>query len=452
MSARGLLCYRPTALCAFLLPALSNTGWEVNIAHNPEEAIALTRERQLRVGLTPIDDMNAVSFNDDAFRPIISGTLSQPMEWVALIPASQIDVQPWRELIAEHFYDYHTLPPDLNRLLFSLGHAYGMASMMRSLVEHFDQSGELEEKEMVGASQVMQTLFQSIRKVASVDAPVLITGESGTGKELAACAVHERSRRTDKPFIAVNCGALPGTLIQSELFGHEKGAFTGAHERKIGYIEAANGGTLFLDEIGDFPHDLQINLLRFLQEGTIERIGGHESIHVDVRIIAATHVDLESAIREKRFRDDLYYRLNVLSLDMPPLTERGQDVEILARYFFRKFSSDATGYLKGFSPSAIRALANHSWPGNVRELINRIRRAMVMSDKRFITAEDLGLGAGGEAERSILTLEEARTQAEIEAILSTLRQTGNNISRAARSLGISRVTLYRLLDKYHIQV
>ena len=230
---------------------------------------------------------------------------------------------------------------------------------------------------MVGVSAPMQAVFRNLRKIAAVDAPVLITGETGTGKELAARAIHERSRRSSGPFVAVNCAALPATLIQSELFGYERGAFTGAQRRKIGSIESANGGILFLDEIGDLSLDLQVNLLRFLEESAIQRVGSPKEIPVDVRVIAATHDDMERATAEGRFREDLYYRLNVLRLEMPMLRARGEDIEVLARFFFEKFRQETSHKVIGFSPEALQSMADYDWPGNVRELINRVRRATV---------------------------------------------------------------------------
>ncbi|NIQ10100.1 MAG: sigma-54-dependent Fis family transcriptional regulator, partial [Gammaproteobacteria bacterium] len=285
--------------------------------------------------------------------------------------------------------------------------------------------------------------------VALVDAPLLITGESGTGKELSALAIHERSRRNTGPFIAVNCAALPSTLIQSELFGYEKGAFTGAQHRKMGRIESAEGGTLFLDEIGDLPLDLQVNLLRFLQQNTIQRVGGKEEIPVNVRIIAATHVDLEQAVKEGRFREDLYYRLNVLQMKIPSLRDRDGDVEVLANYFFKRFSNEKHPRVKGFRKDTIRTMNSYNWPGNVRELINRVRRAMVMCDGSLITPRDFGLERRS-SRRVLQTLAQARYNAERSAILAALRAEGHNISQAAKLLGTSRVTLHRLITKYEL--
>jgi DNA-binding NtrC family response regulator len=307
-----------------------------------------------------------------------------------------------------------------------------------------------DEDEMVGCSPPMTALFRAVRKVAGTDAPVLLTGESGTGKELTARAIHERSVRAAGPFVAINCGSIPPNLIQSEMFGYERGAFTGATQRKLGRLEQASGGTLLLDEIGDLPLELQANLLRFLQDGKIDRVGGQAPVAIDVRIVAATNVDLERAISEGRFREDLYHRLSVLPLHTPPLRERGEDIEILARHFFDKFSKDKRRSLRGFSREALDAIRAHDWPGNVRELINRVRRAMVMCEGRQIGANDLGLENTRAAKR-IVTIDEARDQAERRAIQHALGFNANNLASAARDLGVSRVTLYRLLEKHQLR-
>lgn len=305
------------------------------------------------------------------------------------------------------------------------------------------------EYEMVGSTPAMWNLFKTIRKVAAVDASVCISGESGTGKELTAQAIHERSPRAAQPFHAINCGALPDHLVQSELFGHEKGAFTGAVQRKIGRIEVADGGTLFLDEIGDLPFELQVNLLRFLETRCVQRVGGLEEIPVDVRILAATHVDLEKAVAEQRFREDLYHRLNVLQVKVPPLREHPEDIEILARYFFKRFSHEKPDQLKGFSSEALLVMRLYRWPGNVRELINRVRRAMVMCDNRLIRPDDLGIERRN-LPRCSMTLEQARDIAERDILLSALGRNHNQVQPASKELGVSRVTIYRLLEKHGI--
>jgi DNA-binding NtrC family response regulator len=364
---------------------------------------------------------------------------------VGLVERNLLEDAFTQRLIPGCLYDYHTLPVDTERLLGTLGHAFGMAEASRRLrgIHTVHVNGY----RMIGTSPAMQRVYRDIEKIAKVDAPVMVTGESGTGKELAALAIHKQSDRADGPFVAVNCAALPAELIQSELFGHEKGAFTGAHKRRVGRIEAAHGGTIFLDEIGDVPLDQQVNLLRFLQEKTIERVGGTETIPVDVRVITATHVDLQNAIAQGRFREDLFFRLNVLTLEMPPLRKRQGDVEVLAQYYFDQFANERGSRVRGFSRAALEFMNAYAWPGNVRELMNRVRRAIVMCDRRLIAPEDLGLEVG-DRNRRIMTLAEARAEAERRAIQDCLELTGHNISRAARELGISRVTLYRLMEKY----
>ncbi|MHB1493911.1 MAG: sigma-54 interaction domain-containing protein [Acidithiobacillus sp.] len=368
----------------------------------------------------------------------------QYIQIIAIVDHDRMRDPRLRRFVAQFCFDYHSLPLNLSRLFYSLGHACGVAIIG-------DGCGDLYPLDtMVGGSKAMLALFGQIRKVATVDAPVLITGETGTGKELAALAIHEHSARAHKPFVAINCGSIPEQLIQSELFGHEKGAFTGAHERKIGKIEAAAGGTLFLDEIGDCPLAVQVSLLRFLQEQCFERVGSTQSLQADVRIIAATHVDLEAAAKQGQFREDLYYRLNVLRLQVPALRERGGDAPLLAHYFLQHFAHEKNPHIKGIGQAALGAISTYSWPGNVRELINRMRRAMVMSDHAHISIEDLGLP---EQDPVFLTrLDQAREKAEREAIIVAIHASGRNLSEAARTLDIARVTLYRLMDKYVIDV
>ncbi|MGA7817177.1 sigma-54 interaction domain-containing protein, partial [Caballeronia sp.] len=343
--------------------------------------------------------------------------------------------------------DYVTLPTSDDRIVNAVGHAYGMASLHEHASDAPHTGGA--EGGMFGSCEAMLGLFSSIRKVATTDAPVFISGESGTGKELTAVAIHERSARREQPFVAINCGAIPAPLLQSELFGYERGAFTGANQRKIGRVEAANGGTLFLDEIGDLPLESQASLLRFLQERKIERLGGHGSTPVDVRIISATHVDMDSAMMDGRFRADLYHRLCVLQLDEPPLRARGTDVELLAKQILDRFKKDTSRRLRGFAPDATAAIYNYGWPGNVRELINRVRRAIVMSESRQITASDLELSDYVEVEP--ISLAEARQAAERHAIELALLRNRGRLSDAARELEISRVTLYRLLRTHGLR-
>jgi DNA-binding NtrC family response regulator len=303
---------------------------------------------------------------------------------------------------------------------------------------------------MIGNSPPMRALFDALPKVAATDTPLLIGGESGTGKDLIARAVHSLSPRAHGPFVAVNCAALPESLIQSELFGHEKGSFTGAHRRKVGKFEAATGGTILLDEIGDLSIDMQANLLHVLETRSFDVVGG-DTVDVDVRIITATHVDLEYAVKAGHFRDDLYYRLNVLNIVAPPLRQRGQDVHLLADYFFDKYASESSAKrIVGFSPDARIAMQSWHWPGNVRELLNKIKKAIVMCDRGPLTREDLGLERRSHT-RELVTIDEARDAAEVRAILNALDTTGGRISDAAKTLGVSRMTLYRLMRKHAIK-
>jgi len=301
-----------------------------------------------------------------------------------------------------------------------------------------------------GCSPAIQATIASILKYAPVDLPVLITGETGTGKEVAARALHEHSARRQRSFAAINCGALPPNLVQSELFGHERGAFTGASARQVGRFEAATGGTVFLDEVGDLPPEAQTSLLRLLQEGTLERVGSTQPIKVDVRVLAATHVDLEKAVAQGRFREDLYYRLNVLRLRIPALRERGDDVEILAQEFLDRFRAQHRCRAHGFSRSARRAMREFAWPGNVRELLNRVQRAAVVAESTMISVADLDLRGETSASSAASSLGGARVAAERDAVEACLRESRFNISECARRLKVSRVTVYRLCKKHRL--
>ncbi|MDR5740428.1 sigma 54-interacting transcriptional regulator [Caballeronia sp. LZ016] len=368
--------------------------------------------------------------------------------WVATVHADQADNPELCRLIRDYCFDYVTVPSSPDRIVDAVGHAYGMVSL-HDAASNDPLKADATEGGMIGDCEAMKALYRSIRKVAMTDAPVFISGESGTGKELTAQAIHERSARRSQPFVAINCGAIPPHLLQSELFGYERGAFTGANQRKIGRVEAADGGTLFLDEIGDLPLESQASLLRFLQERKIERLGGQGSTPVDVRIISATHVDMQTAMLEGRFRADLYHRLCVLQIDEPPLRVRGRDIELLAQHMLERFRKDASRRLRGFSPCAIAALHNYNWPGNVRELINRVRRAIVMCEGRQILASDLELGDYVEA--APMTLAQAREAAERQAIEVALLRHRGRLGEAADELGISRVTLYRMLTAYGLR-
>jgi two-component system NtrC family response regulator len=293
----------------------------------------------------------------------------------------------------------------------------------------------------------MVKLCRSVEKLATTNVPVLILGESGTGKELLAHALHELGPRSDKPFVPINCAAIPETLLESELFGHERGAFTGAVRQTIGKVEAAHRGTLFLDEIGDLPQLLQVKLLRFLQDQVIERIGGRRPIQVDVRIVCATNQDLSTKIAHGEFREDLFYRLNAITVRVPPLRDRTGDAPMLANYFLNRFAAEFGNQKKTFSASAISAIIEFDWPGNIRELENRVKRAVVMSEGRIIEPADLEL-AGASEGLANLDIRAARMKAERQVIQLALAQSNGIISTAAKLLGISRPTLYGLIEEH----
>jgi DNA-binding NtrC family response regulator len=364
------------------------------------------------------------------------------MQWVGVFSRRDLEFAPCRDLVVEHLCDYHTRPVDPLRLAHTLGHAHGWA-MMRRPAAPAQSAGD---SPLIGICDAIVRLRAQVERVAKVAAPVLIWGESGSGKELTAQAVHTHSERAHGPFVPINCGAIAPSLIHSELFGYERGAFTGATRGKAGLFESADGGTLFLDEIGDLPRDLQANLLRFLQEKTICRLGSTRQIRVDVRVIAASHVQLQQAVNDGAFREDLYYRLAVLPVTVPPLRDRRDDLITLSEHFFRMYSNEKSPRLKGFSNRAMEAILEHEWPGNVRELINRVRRALVMADGRLIMPEDLGLSTSIHVPPA--ALDDTRMRSERRALRECLDRSGQNVSRAARDLGVSRTTMYRLLSKH----
>jgi len=348
-------------------------------------------------------------------------------------------------------YDFIEKPVQLDVLKVVLQRAQYLVELERENRALLKQAGQSEFEGLVGGSEPMQEVFRMIRRVGPSDVSVLITGDSGTGKELVARAIHRQSERKDAAFVAINCGAIPDTLLESELFGYEKGAFTGATQQRKGRIEAAQGGTLFLDEIGDIPLPLQVKLLRFLQDHEIQHLGGKETIAVDARIIAATNVDLQSAIGSGRFREDLYYRLCVVVIPVPPLSKRRADIPLLARTFLLRFADEQRKPITGFDSEAMTALINHPWPGNVRELENRIKRAVVMAEGKAITPDNLELEQAGATGGEAATLRGSRESREKELVLLAMEKTQGNISRAAAELGISRPTLYQLLARYGLK-
>jgi two-component system, NtrC family, response regulator len=354
------------------------------------------------------------------------------------------------QAIGQGAYDFLCKPVEMEEIKVILRRACHVAQLEREYSQLRLRLGTDAFEGMLGMSPQMQEVFAAIRKVASTGAPVLILGESGTGKEMVAQAIHRRSARKDGPFVAINCAAIPESLLESELFGHEKGAFTGAHVQRKGRIESAADGTLFLDEVGELPLQLQVKLLRFLQEHTIERVGGRAQIPVDARIVAATNTDLKSAMLGGRFREDLYYRLAVVVLKLSPLRERPSDILLLAKACLRRFSAESGKELGEFSPLTVAAMEHYSWPGNVRELENRVKRAVIMADGRQVTPADLELDEPAQS-AGPRGLKEAREELERMMVVQALQRRNGKITSAAADLGISRPTLYELMEKLGVQ-
>ncbi|MFI4959065.1 MAG: sigma-54 interaction domain-containing protein [Lysobacterales bacterium] len=417
---------------------LIRAGWNVRIANAAEPGGVGMRRGDTVVALADLRQDGA-----DTVR-----TMEQMMAdhswlpWLALLPAEASAHDPQVARILQISVDFFAAPLDLQRLLDRLA----LIDSSHLPVGHTDIGG------MTGRSPAIHAVMASIRKYAPVELPVLITGETGAGKEVAARALHELSARRHRPFAAINCGALAPNLVQSELFGHERGSFTGANVRRIGHFESAAGGTVFLDEVGDLPLDAQTNLLRFLQEGTLERVGSSQSISVDVRVLAATHVNLEQAVGQGHFREDLYYRLNVLRLHMPALREREDDVVLLAQHFLDSFREHHNSCAHGFSHAARQALRSFAWPGNVRELLNRVQRAAVVAEDALIIAADLDLEDTSQLHAMRLSLGLARISAERDTVVACLRESRFNISECARRLKVSRVTVYRLCKKHQLEL
>jgi len=375
---------------------------------------------------------------------------------LAIAPATKVIIATGNEThehalqaIALGAYDFYQKPIDIDVLQLIVTRAeriFDLEAENRRLLEATAASPI---DGIIASSPEMLGVLRNIEKMAPTDVAVLLRGESGTGKELLARAVHKLSARARESFVPINCAAIPETLLESELFGHEKGAFTGALKQTIGRIESADRGTLFLDEIGDVPLPMQVKLLRFLQDQVVERIGGRSPVQVDVRIVCATNQDLNLMMAEGRFREDLYYRLNEVTVQVPPLRERAADVVVLASFFLSRFAAEYGRLARGFSATALAALRDHPWPGNVRELENRVKRAIVMTDGPLLSAADLGLAAPG-ADTQSLTIRDARARAEREVLQLALAQAGSNLSKAAKLLGISRPTLYDLMQQHRI--
>ncbi len=414
---------RTSALETFRKEIIPVVLLDLGLPPHPREAVEGLQALEEIIGLNPLAKVIIVSGN------------SERANALAAIDRGAHDIFP--------------KPVDLDELKVVLHRVYRRLSLENENLEERNLAQRVSFEDIVGSSAPMQEVFATVRKVAGTDIPILITGESGTGKELIANAIHNLSRRKSGPFVAINCGAIPETLLESELFGHEKGSFTGATTQRKGKLEYANGGTLFLDEIGDLMPELQVKLLRFLQEKVVERVGGRQLISVDSRVIAATNQNLEEEVKANRFREDLYFRLAVVKMSLPPLRERDDDVIQLAEHLVLAFSKELKKPPKKFSKPALEAIRRHSWPGNVRELQNRVKRAIVLADGSTIGPVELELEMpSGSAGAASSTLKEAKEALERDILANTLRENNGNISKTAKALGISRPTLYDLMSRY----
>ena len=347
-------------------------------------------------------------------------------------------------------YDFYQKPIDSDTIKLLVNRALNLAKLEHenSILSKI-RTGM---SRIVGNSEAIQTVVKKAENIAATDISTLLLGESGTGKEVFARSIHEHSPRKDKPFVAINCASIPENLLESELFGYEKGAFTGANKTTLGKIETAQGGTLFLDEIGDMPIGLQAKMLRFLQERVIERVGGRAEIPVDIRVICATHRDLQAMVADETFREDLYYRVGEIPILIPPLRDRDQDIILLARTFLKMYREEFNAKAKSFSEPAIQAMLAHKWPGNIREMQNKLKSAVIMAEGSVIQPDDLGLmPVSGNAEPETLNLREVREIAESRAIRRAYQKSDSNMSKTAELLGITRPTLYSLLDKYNLE-
>ena len=427
--------------------------YEVRVAGDHDSAIDLLRAEEpsvvtLDLGLPPDPDGTREGFR------ILQAILELKPDTKVIVVSGHGERASALAAIANGAWDFYQKPIDIDELGLIVRRAFHVRALEvenARLAEAGTGDNRVLGGMITGAPE-MQKVARTIERVANLDVSVMLLGASGTGKELLARGLHEASGRRDGAFVAINCAAIPENLLESELFGHEKGAFTGAVKTTEGKIELAHGGTLFLDEVGDIPLPLQVKLLRFLQERTIERIGGRKPIAVDTRIVCATHRDLDAMIAQGAFRDDLYYRLAEMVVKIPALAERPGDAVLLARHFLHKYAPEMNPAVRGFAPDVLQAIDAARWPGNVRELENRIKRAVIMADGKLVTKDDLDMAErGDEPGESHLNLRSAREAADRVAIRRAMTQSEGNISLASKLLGISRPTLYDLLKQYRIQ-
>lgn len=423
--------------------ALRRSRWQIEQVSDASALAALARSGDCGVGLAV--------FPDDADETLLGGYADAirafpEMKWIAVLSEAQIARQAIKALIVERLYDFQKHPLDPARLSFALGHAFGMAQITQALCGR-QPPGKGGRFGLIGTSRAMQGLYKATERAAACDVPVLLLGPTGTGKERIARAIHGHSSRADGPFVAVNCAAIPPSLLPAELFGYEKGAFTHAFERKRGYLAEASGGTLLLDEIGELPLESQASLLRFLDNHLVTPLGAIQGTEVDVRVLAATNRDLERLVAAGAFRADLYYRLAVLTVRTPPLSERRSDIPALAEHFLQEVSRVTSTAATGFAADAIKALRAHGWPGNLRELRSRVVQAAIQTEATSISRMDLGL-AGPGPEDAVKSIRAARDEAERSALAVAIQKTDGNVAGMMELLEVSRMTLYRLLAKH----
>ncbi len=426
--------------------------FEVVIAGDRDSAIAALRAETpgvvtLDLGLPPDPDGTTEGF------AVLDAIMALKPDTKVIVASGHGARESALAAIARGAYDFYQKPIDIDALGLIVRRAFNLRAIEeenRRLVASASADKTVLGRIITGAPEMVK-VARTIERVARTSVSVMLLGASGTGKELLAKGLHDASDRAGGPFVAINCAAIPDTLLESELFGHEKGAFTGAVKTTEGKIESADGGTLFLDEVGDIPLPLQVKLLRFLQERTIERVGGRKAIPVNTRIVCATHQDLESMIQQGLFREDLFYRLAEIVVRIPGLAERHGDPVLLAKAFLKRFAAEMNPAVTGFAPDALAAIDAHDWPGNVRELENRVKRAVIMADGKLVNADDLDLGAAGDEDADILNLKAAREAADRRVIRHALARSEGNISNTAKLLGISRPTLYDLLKQYDLQ-
>ena len=425
-------------------------GYDVLIAGDRETALSeLDKYRPpvvtLDLGLPPDADGTSEGFQT------LEEILTRAPATKVIVVTGNNDRAHALQAVGTGAYDFFYKPIDAELLGFIVNRAYRLREIEEENQRLHFSGGNSPLEGVITGSPEMLRVCRTVEKVAPADATVLVLGESGTGKEVIARAIHSLSGRSDARFVAINCAAIPENLLESELFGYEKGAFTGAAKQTPGKIELANAGTLFLDEVGDMPLPLQAKLLRFLQERTIERVGGRHEIPVDVRVICATHKDLPHLARENDFREDLYYRISEISVRIPPLREREGDTLLLARVFLEKFSKQMGKTQHRFSKDALAAIEAYPWPGNVRELENRVKRSVIMAEHKQISVSDLELGGAGVDDIRTFNLREIREQAERQAIVRAMGHVGGRISQASELLGVSRPTMYDLIKKYNLK-